>query len=53
MTASAYRAVARSFADKYLAENGMEPWTWPEDAAEPTNCRTAEEAAPTPRLANG
>jgi hypothetical protein len=32
MSDPGYRAVARRIADKYLCENGMQPWTWPEDA---------------------
>jgi hypothetical protein len=41
MTHPAYRAVARRITDKYLAEHGMQPWTWPEDT---TPERTANEA---------
>ncbi|MBJ6125639.1 hypothetical protein [Microvirga splendida] len=35
MTHPGYRAVARRITDKYLRENGMEPWTWPEDVKAP------------------
>ena len=53
MTDPAYRSVARRIADKYLADNGMDPWTWPEDVAEPADGGNAEDEPAATRLAKG